>query len=573
MDLSFSADERGFAERGRRLVGRPTWPSWACPSAFESLDDEIAWGVRWQARLAEGRWVGVHWPEAYGGRSATPVEVALYHMAYAASGAPQPVNRVGHQPGRADPAGPRHRGAEAAVAALDPRRQRAVVPAVQRARRRQRPGVAAHPGRAGGRRRHRAEARVGWCRARRCGPATPARPGGASAWCAPTPTRPKHRGISYVVVDMTEPGHHHLAAAPDHRRGRVQRGVPRRGVRAAPTSWWASSARAGRWPTPPSPTSGARTSRSRSRSCTRATSTSCGARRPTAGGSTRSSVSRRPGAGLRRAASAAAAQLAHAVAPRPGARAGPRVELGEAGLDRHDPAPVGHRARRGRAPARRCGGRGPGSGCGPRRPRSPAAPPRCSGPSSASASSGCRDDWLSGGSLPASARHLGHGGSASCSEHRHGPSSCRRSGGSSRRRARAGGGAVAPPRRRRHLAAGPFLSAHPGHHRGHGVLRRARPRSSIRPTGGRSCRGSGRATTWWPPAAPRTAGPSPAWGPCPLHLDGFAERDLQPDEPVATAEQVADALAEHAGRARPDPGAGARWVWPTPSTCACTTPR
>ena len=45
--------------------------------------------------MAADRWVGVHWPEAYGGRSATPVQVALYQMAYAASGAPQPVNRVG----------------------------------------------------------------------------------------------------------------------------------------------------------------------------------------------------------------------------------------------------------------------------------------------------------------------------------------------------------------------------------------------------------------------------------------------------------------------------------------------
>jgi LmbE family N-acetylglucosaminyl deacetylase len=33
-------------------------------------------------------------------------------------------------------------------------------------------------------------------------------------------------------------------------------------------------------------------------------------------------------------------------------------------------------------------------------------------------------------------------------------------------------------------------------------------------------------------------------GAVPLHLDGFPERDLQPDEPIATADQVADALVE-----------------------------
>jgi alkylation response protein AidB-like acyl-CoA dehydrogenase len=39
--------------------------------------------------------VGIHWPTEYGGRSATPVEVALYNMEYARSRALQPVNRVG----------------------------------------------------------------------------------------------------------------------------------------------------------------------------------------------------------------------------------------------------------------------------------------------------------------------------------------------------------------------------------------------------------------------------------------------------------------------------------------------
>jgi alkylation response protein AidB-like acyl-CoA dehydrogenase len=94
MDLSFSPEERRFADQAADWLAA-NLAEIGLPERFESLDEEIAWGVRWQARLAEGRWVAVHWPEAYGGRSATPVEVALYHMAYAGSGAPQPVNRVG----------------------------------------------------------------------------------------------------------------------------------------------------------------------------------------------------------------------------------------------------------------------------------------------------------------------------------------------------------------------------------------------------------------------------------------------------------------------------------------------
>ncbi|HWW45022.1 MAG TPA: acyl-CoA dehydrogenase family protein, partial [Acidimicrobiia bacterium] len=47
------------------------------------------------AQLATGRWVGIHWPRAYGGRGASPLEVAIFNTEYARARAPQPVNRVG----------------------------------------------------------------------------------------------------------------------------------------------------------------------------------------------------------------------------------------------------------------------------------------------------------------------------------------------------------------------------------------------------------------------------------------------------------------------------------------------
>ncbi len=45
------------------------------------------------------------------------------------------------------------------------------------------------------------------------------------------PDAPQHKGISYFLVDMRSAGHRRTAAARDHRRGAVQRGLPRRGVR------------------------------------------------------------------------------------------------------------------------------------------------------------------------------------------------------------------------------------------------------------------------------------------------------------------------------------------------------
>ncbi|MBM3672116.1 MAG: acyl-CoA dehydrogenase [Actinobacteria bacterium] len=91
MDLSFTDDERAFAEEIRGWLAA----NLDLPPGFASLDEEIEWGRRWQAKLAAERWIGIHWPYEYGGRGASPIQVAIYNMEYARSRALQPVNRVG----------------------------------------------------------------------------------------------------------------------------------------------------------------------------------------------------------------------------------------------------------------------------------------------------------------------------------------------------------------------------------------------------------------------------------------------------------------------------------------------
>jgi alkylation response protein AidB-like acyl-CoA dehydrogenase len=91
VDLSFSDRERAFAAEARAWLATHLGPV----PEFADLDQEVAWGREWQARLAADRWVGIYWPAEFGGRGATPVEVALFNMEYARAGAPQPVNRVG----------------------------------------------------------------------------------------------------------------------------------------------------------------------------------------------------------------------------------------------------------------------------------------------------------------------------------------------------------------------------------------------------------------------------------------------------------------------------------------------
>jgi len=91
VDLSFTAEEQAFAEEIREWLRG----NLELPPSFPSLAEEIEWGRAWQAKLAGGRWVGIHWPAEYGGRGASPVEVAIFNMEYARSRALQPINRVG----------------------------------------------------------------------------------------------------------------------------------------------------------------------------------------------------------------------------------------------------------------------------------------------------------------------------------------------------------------------------------------------------------------------------------------------------------------------------------------------
>ncbi len=92
MDLALTAEEEAFGDEARRWLQANV----VVPAGFGSLEEEFEWGRRWQARLAADRWVGIHWPEEYGGRGATPVQVAIFNMEYARSKAPQPVNRNGN---------------------------------------------------------------------------------------------------------------------------------------------------------------------------------------------------------------------------------------------------------------------------------------------------------------------------------------------------------------------------------------------------------------------------------------------------------------------------------------------
>lgn len=60
-----------------------------------NLKDFVEISTEWQRRLASERWVGVHWPEAYGGRGLTIVEEAVIQGELARARSPQLIGLFG----------------------------------------------------------------------------------------------------------------------------------------------------------------------------------------------------------------------------------------------------------------------------------------------------------------------------------------------------------------------------------------------------------------------------------------------------------------------------------------------
>jgi len=55
MDLSFTPAEEAFASEVAAWLAEHLEPA---PTSA-SVEEEVAWGRRWQARLAAARWVGI----------------------------------------------------------------------------------------------------------------------------------------------------------------------------------------------------------------------------------------------------------------------------------------------------------------------------------------------------------------------------------------------------------------------------------------------------------------------------------------------------------------------------------
>jgi alkylation response protein AidB-like acyl-CoA dehydrogenase len=97
VDLSPTADEQAFRDELRTWLHEhlPWEYGKGLPPRFDDLAEEVAFGREWQAKLAAGRWVGVAWPAEHGGRGAGPVEHFLVQEELARARAPELVGRIG----------------------------------------------------------------------------------------------------------------------------------------------------------------------------------------------------------------------------------------------------------------------------------------------------------------------------------------------------------------------------------------------------------------------------------------------------------------------------------------------
>ncbi|MDX1511536.1 MAG: acyl-CoA dehydrogenase family protein [Nitriliruptorales bacterium] len=96
MDLTFTGAQDAFrAELRAWLADNVDWDVAVGPPTLASLDEQVAFGRRWQARLAEGAWVGVWWPTEYGGRGLDATSHFIVQEELARVRAPELVGRIG----------------------------------------------------------------------------------------------------------------------------------------------------------------------------------------------------------------------------------------------------------------------------------------------------------------------------------------------------------------------------------------------------------------------------------------------------------------------------------------------
>ena len=94
MDFSDTPDEAAFRAEVRAWLAEHLTGEFAALGSSGGPADETGWDVRieWERVLGAHRWVGMSWPEEYGGRALTFAQQVIFEEEYARANAPARVS-------------------------------------------------------------------------------------------------------------------------------------------------------------------------------------------------------------------------------------------------------------------------------------------------------------------------------------------------------------------------------------------------------------------------------------------------------------------------------------------------
>lgn len=96
MDFSFSAEEERFRQDLRAWLKNNLPAGWGTPAfKMPKGNDRLQFLRDWQRQMYEGGYLGLSWPQEYGGRGASMIELAIFNEEMARVEAPGPLNVLG----------------------------------------------------------------------------------------------------------------------------------------------------------------------------------------------------------------------------------------------------------------------------------------------------------------------------------------------------------------------------------------------------------------------------------------------------------------------------------------------
>jgi alkylation response protein AidB-like acyl-CoA dehydrogenase len=95
MDLSFSSAEERFRERVQQFLRENLPPGWGKGGGRPAGLSQVEFLRDWQQRLHSNGFLGMSWPKEYGGQGASQVEMAIFNEEVARVRAPGPLNVLG----------------------------------------------------------------------------------------------------------------------------------------------------------------------------------------------------------------------------------------------------------------------------------------------------------------------------------------------------------------------------------------------------------------------------------------------------------------------------------------------